>query len=65
MVVTAAIAKSPQRLNFISFREELDRAVNIEIPREALRQPEDYAGALRHLVSAAIKSSGEELPEII
>src|SRR5712692_1457834 len=45
-VEKAACAKSPQRLTFIDFRELLDSAVNVEVPREALRRPEAYTDVL-------------------
>jgi hypothetical protein len=64
-VVDAAVVKSPQRLNFIALMEELDQSVNIEIPRDAIRQSsEDSSGVFGRLVSTAIKSDGQNLPAI-
>jgi tetratricopeptide (TPR) repeat protein len=37
-VVAAAVSEKPQRLTLIDFTERLDRAANVEIPRELLRR---------------------------
>jgi len=63
-VEKAACAKSPQRLTFIDFRELLDSAVNVEVPREALRRPEAYTDVLDRMVKAGLETGEGELPKV-
>ena len=64
MVAKAALPKSPQPLTFIDFREQLDRAVNVEVPREVLRQQEAYAGILHKMIKAGPDTGETELPQV-
>ncbi|NQU61941.1 MAG: hypothetical protein HQ512_12490 [Rhodospirillales bacterium] len=64
IVVKAACTKSSSPLTYISFREQLDSAVNVEVPREILRQQEVYEGVLGKIIKAGIETGDAELPTV-
>jgi hypothetical protein len=57
-VVAAATRPTPERLTPIDFAERLDRAVNIEIPRQLLRRPE----LLIHEAFSRLLASASDVP---
>lgn len=55
MVQRAATARSPQRLDFLAFSKELDRATIIEVPRESLQQHGKFVEVIGQWVAATAK----------
>jgi hypothetical protein len=64
-VEKAAIAKAPQALTFLQFRELLDRAANVELPRESLRLLRGDVDVIERMLAEAIASGGGSLPQLI
>jgi len=61
-VFDAATKQTPQKLTLPDFMQHLDRALNIEIPRGALRRQEQAFDAL--LTQRLASREGEELPAV-
>src|SRR5262249_50051273 len=50
----AAIAKTPQSLDFLQFRKLLDRATNVELPRESLRLRKENVDLIDRILAESI-----------
>lgn len=64
MVAKTALAKPPQSLTFIDLREQIDRAVNVEVPRETLRRKQKCETLMEQVVNVGLKTNGTKLPSI-
>ena len=64
-VEKAAIAKAPRALTFLQFRQLLDHAVNIEVPRESLRLLRGNVDVLDRVLAEAVISGAGHLPQLI
>src|SRR5690606_13044080 len=62
-VAHRAATKAPEPLDFVSLRGRLDRAVNIEVPRETLRRLEQNDARINSLLSGVVPQ-GHALPTI-
>jgi hypothetical protein len=64
IVVDAALSKAREPLTYIALIEKLDKATNVEMPREALRRRGVSSDAINRLIFKSLGEGQDELPAL-